>query len=223
MDQKLKRTLLHFFFPNRCPVCGDVIGAMDSFCKNCEEKLNVYTGSFSIRGASGTAAAFIYDKNISPAVILLKNGICGNAAYALGRAVAGTVQNSSFEGLPDVIVAVPMHRTDRRRRGYNQAFLIAKEASEVLGIPVAKSWIVKHKHTAQQKHLSRLMRRKNLSGAFCAAHPELIRGKKILLVDDVSTTGSTLENITALLLENGAEAVYCAVACKTLPHKLREN
>ncbi len=89
MNSNIKRKILHIFFPNRCPVCGEFIDALSSFCDVCSSKIQPYTGRFSIKGASGCTAAFVYNKDISPAVFLLKNGICGNAAYALLEVASG--------------------------------------------------------------------------------------------------------------------------------------
>ena len=215
MDKTLKRRILHFFFPNRCPVCGDFIGAMDSFCKECSTKIKPFTGKFTINGASGTSAAFEYDRNISPAVILLKNSVCGNAAYALGKALAAKLKENGTAEKCDLIIPVPLHRSDKSRRGYNQAQLIANEISEELGIPAKDGLVIKNRRTHQQKRLNRHLRLINLKGAFTVPQASLIKGKSIILVDDVSTTGTTLEKITSLLLENGAKEVYCAACCKT--------
>jgi len=222
MDKTLKRRILHFFFPNRCPVCGLFIGAMDKFCGECSDKIQPYTDSFTIKGASSTAAAFVYDRNISPAVMLLKNGVCGNAAYALGSRLADKLRDFGIAEKADIIVPVPLHNSDKRKRGYNQSVLIAKEISEALGIPVGDGLIIKTRRTHQQKRLNRHLRLINLKGAFSVPDPSRVKDKSIILVDDVCTTGTTLEKTTALLLECGAKAVYCAACCKT-PSREKEG
>ncbi len=215
MDKTLKRRILHFFFPNRCPVCDAVIGAMDTFCDECSGKLQPFTGSFTIKDAAGTAAAFVYDRNISPAVMLLKNGVCGNAAYALGKTLAVKLRESGIAEKADIIVPVPLHKSDKRIRGYNQAFLIARELSDELGLPVGEGIVIKSRRTHQQKRLNRHLRLINLKDAFAVPEASLVWDKSIILVDDVCTTGTTLGKVTSLLLENGAKAVYCAACCKT--------
>lgn len=217
MKYELKRKILHFFFPTRCPVCGEVIDAMGLFCHECEEKLTQYTGSFNVRGAAGFTAAYVYDKTSSPAVILMKKGVCGNADYALGQALAGKLRDSGIAEKCEVIIPVPLHRSSQRERGYNQAELIANELSRELDIPVASECIIKAKKTAAQKKLNRIQRQSNLKGAFSVADSLPFSGKTVLLVDDVCTTGSTLSEITALLNNSGADAVYCAACCKTPP------
>ena len=215
MKFELKRKILHFFFPTRCPVCGSIIGAMERFCAECEENLVRYTGNFSVKGSDGFTAAYVYDKTSSPAIILMKRGICGNAAYAFGYALAEKLRDSGIAEKCDVIVPVPLHRSAKRERGYNQAELIAAKLSRELNIPAASDCIAKVRKTAAQKKLNRIQRQSNLRGAFSAADCTVFKGKSVLLVDDVCTTGSTLAELTSLLRDSGAKSVYCAVCCKT--------
>ena len=214
MKNNLIKCILHLLYPTRCPVCGTFIGISDKFCPECSEKLAPFTGAFAIDGAAGFYASFVYDENISPAVILLKKGICGNADYALGQALGEKLTEC---GLPhiDGIIPVPMYSADRRRRGYNQAELIARHVSEVISVPVIKNAVVKKKATEQQKMLSGQERRENLKGAFFVEAPELIKGKSLLILDDVCTTGSTLSELTKLLISSGAKEIFCAACCKT--------
>ncbi len=115
----------------------------------------------------------------------------------------------------DVIVPVPMYRSDKRRRGYNQSALIARVMSNELDIPLAEKAVEKQRLTARQKELTRDERAVNLKNAFEVTLPQNIRGKKVLLIDDVCTTGATMSEITEILLKSGAAAVHCASCCKT--------
>lgn len=215
MLNKTKRFILNLIYPNRCPVCNAIIGFCDSFCEKCTSKISRYTDVFGIVGSEGFSAAFVYDENISPAVILLKNGVCGNAAYALGTSLAKTLMKEGVADNINVIIPVPLYKSDRRKRGYNQSELIAKEISRELCVPVVRNAIYKTKKTASQKTLTKSEREVNLRGAFTAAVTSRIKGNRILLIDDVCTTGSTLTEITSLLKKCGAAAVYCASCCKT--------
>ena len=217
MRYTLKRKLLHLFFPNRCPVCGDIIGAMERFCGGCKDRIKPYDGDFSIEGADSFTAAFEYDSSVKPAVFLLKDGICGNAAYALGGALADRIAADGKAGAFDVIVPAPMHRRDIRRRGFNQSALIAREIGRILDIPVDEAAVVKTRHTRAQKGLSKIGRSLNLHGAFSASGST--KGKRVLLIDDICTTGSTLREITAALRKTGAASVSCACCCKTSSHR----
>ena len=217
----LKRRLLHLFFPTRCSVCGALIGAMERFCAECTAKLSVYSGSFNIEGAESFTAAFDYDENVKPAIILLKNGTDGNAAYALGEALAERLKAEGIDKKTDVVIPAPMHKRDIRRRGFNQSVLIAREAGRVLGLPVDTKSVVKSRHTHSQKELSRVSRALNLKSAFTASAD--IKGKNVLLIDDICTTGSTLREITSALKKAGAAKVYCACCCKTRSRKYESD
>lgn len=212
---KIFNYILHILFPTRCPVCGGFIGFEESFCDKCRDKLMPFCGDFIVEGADGFCAAYEYDGNIAPAVILLKNGVCGNAAYALGEALADVISKSEELLNADYLVPVPLSKDKLRERGYNQASLIAEETGKRLGLTVQKGLIKKNRTTKEQKSLSAHERKINLSGAFSAVNPDLIKGKNILIIDDVCTTGSTLSELSGLLKRNGAAKVYCAACCKT--------
>lgn len=214
MRYALKRKLLHLFFPTRCPVCGGIIGAMERFCPECESKLSPYSGHFRISGADSFTAAFDYDDSIKPAVILLKRGVCGNSDYALGGALADSLKAEGIADKADIIVPVPMHRRDAAKRGFNQSKLIAVEVGRILGLPVDAKAVVKSRHTRAQKELSHFERVHNLRGAFIAS--DSVKGRRVLLIDDVCTTGSTLGEAAAALKKAGALSVHCACCCKTL-------
>ena len=217
MRYPLKRKLLHLFFPSRCPLCGELIGAFDRFCAGCADKPVRYEGNFSIEGTDSFTAAFEYDDNIKPAVFLLKDGICGNAAYALGGALADRLRGNGTDSDIDIIVPAPMYRRDVRKRGFNQSALIAKEVGRILGIPSDRSAAVKTRPTHTQKGLSGRERKVNLSNAFSAS--DRLKGKRVLLVDDICTTGSTLREVAAAIKKAGAASVHCACCCKTISHK----
>lgn len=215
MNKDLKRKILQLFYPSRCPLCNEIIHYSDRFCSDCRGKLIKYEGDFRVRNAASFTAAFIYDENVLPAISLLKNGVCDNADFALGGELADVLKNSDIPAKIDIIIPVPIHIAKKTERTYNQAELLAKIIGETLELPVCTNAIIKNRATADQKKLGRISRMVNLKSAFTALHPELIRGKRILLVDDICTTGSTLAEIAALLLENGAETVHCAACCKT--------
>ena len=191
---------------------------MDRFCGGCAAKLNSYKGGFSVEGAVSFTAAFDYDDSIKPAILLLKDGTDGNAAYALGGALADRLRAEGASEGADMIVPVPMYRRDTFRRGFNQSALIAREVGRELGIAVEERAVRKIKCTKAQKELNKLERALNLRGAF-AADADKVMGKHILLIDDICTTGSTLRELTAVLLKSGAASVSCACCCKTVSRK----
>lgn len=215
--------LLHLLYPTKCPCCGTIINYNDDFCTKCMEQITAYHENFLPNESAGYIAAFNYDEKISPAVILLKDGICGNSAYALGTALAEKLKHTDFISNVELIIPVPMYKTDILRRGYNQAELIAREISDELRIPVCKKAVIKNIKTKAQKTLSQQERLTNLRGAFSVVNKNMIAGKSVLLIDDVCTTGSTLSEISKLLKKNGAKKVFCATCCKTTSSIINSN
>lgn len=215
MDNYLKRKILQLFYPSRCPICDAIIFHSDRFCSGCRDKLTEYKGNFQVKAASSFTAAFIYDENVLPAISLLKNGICGNADYALGEELADLLNSNGVSEKIDIIIPVPVHFSTKAKRTYNQSELIAKIVSDALELPICTDVIIKNRITDDQKKLNRISRTINLKNAFTVVLPELIKEKEVLLIDDICTTGSTLAELTSLMLENGAKSVHCAVCCKT--------
>lgn len=222
MDYMTKKRIIALFFPTRCPVCSKVLFPHEDFCTECRNTLTEYNGDFNISGAVKFVAPFEYNEKISPAIILMKKGIKGNAAYALGTALADCLENHGIPQKIDVIVPVPMYFADKRRRGFNQAELIAKEVGRILKINVYTDCVEKIRLTEAQKNLTKRQRHINLRNAFEVKYHEKIHQKRILIIDDVCTTGSTLAELTRLLLKNGAAEIYCASCCKT-PNIMKED
>ncbi len=106
----------------------------------------------------------------------------------------------------DIIVPVPLHKERRRHRGFNQAALLAHELSGPVGLPVDETTLVRHRATASQVGLDVEARRKNVRDAFrCSTHR--LADRRVLLIDDICTTGSTLEACAVALREGGATRV----------------
>ena len=126
----------------------------------------------------------------------------------LGMMLASYMQTEDELRSADIITPVPLHWYKKFRRGYNQSELLAKEVSSFYLKPLVTDGIYRKKHTRPQVALKRPERIRNLSGAFALKKPEQFSGKKILLIDDVSTTGETINQCAKLLKEAGALRVY---------------
>lgn len=109
----------------------------------------------------------------------------------------------------DLITAVPLHPTRQRDRGFNQANVIARHLSDITGLPHSESVLRRDKPTPSQTRLKKSERRDNIRGAFSCAGPEETESRRIILIDDVYTTGSTLNECARIMMENGAESVHC--------------
>lgn len=211
--RRILRHLTALIYPVRCPICNKIIGAEESFCNECENGLVKYSGKFRIPKVRKFTSAFEYNKKIAPAVFIMKDGIGGNAPYALGKAVAECIKSENMNA--DFIVPVPLFKEDLRKRGFNQAELIAEETGFLLDMNVMNNLVIKNRKTLAQKNLTKIQRQNNLKNAFSVTDKAAVKNKNILIIDDICTTGSTLSEITNLLLDSGASEIYCACVCKT--------
>lgn len=123
----------------------------------------------------------------------------------LGILLAERLQTSTAYQDADLIIPVPLHQKRLRSRGYNQSECIANGMASVMGIPLALKLLVRHKATSTQTRKNRYKRFENMLAVFSINHPEQLKGKHIILVDDVITTGATLEACGQLLLDSGVD------------------
>ena len=112
----------------------------------------------------------------------------------------------TFWGI-DLIIPVPLHKKKLRQRGFNQAEIVAKEIGKLTGIPVDTTFITRKKYTTPQKQFGQSERKKNLAGAFATSR-RVVHAKNILIIDDIYTTGSTIDSVANVLMKNGAEKTY---------------
>ena len=178
--------------------------------------ITLYSGNDTVAGADGFAAYCVYDEHIKGAILAFKKERCGNSYYAFACGIAAAVGKSPFAGNIDIIVPIPSSKKSMKERGYNQTELIAKELRFLLGIPYSNI-LVKTKDTKVQKRLGMRERVENVIGAF-AVDPKAsdIAGTRLLVIDDVCTTGSTLSEAARVLKEAGAGKVYTASFSKTV-------
>ena len=113
---------------------------------------------------------------------------------------------------PDALIPVPLHKSRMRKRGFNQAALVAERMGERLGIPVEEKLLIRVKKTNPQKELNDSARRENLKNAFQLCGND-VKLKRVVLIDDIYTTGSTLDAAAAALLAAGVEKVYFLSIC----------
>jgi len=109
--------------------------------------------------------------------------------------------------MADLIVPVPLHRFKLRQRGYNQSELLAQHFAHCIGLPFCGNCLVRVRNTPSQTTLGRAGRLQNMTGAFACVRPEVVKGKTVLLIDDVATTGATLEGCAQALKQGGAKQV----------------
>jgi ComF family protein len=128
----------------------------------------------------------------------------------LGERLGREIQKRGISS--DFVIPVPLNKQKLRERGYNQSDFIAKGMSSVLGIPVRTDLVRRTRYTVTQTHLNALERKENVANAFELPHPEQIRLRSFFIVDDVITTGSTIQEIGKILKAAGAEKIIAASA-----------
>jgi ComF family protein len=184
-----------------CPSCGRFFeGTGEShLCGSCLDA----APPFALHRSAGR-----YGGRLKEAILLLKY----RGFRPLGRELAAFAHRAleREEGLwwnVECLVPVPLHRRRYRERGFNQAGLLAREVGRLTGLPVERRVLKKVQATAAQTSLERGERRENVRGAFSVVRPERIRGKTVLLVDDVYTTGATVRECAGALRNAGAGEV----------------
>lgn len=171
-------------------------------CALCRHGLTGFDAAYSFGSYEGTLRELIH---------LFKYG----RVYTLAKPLAGLMRASWPEGQHfDAIVPMPMHWLRRWRRGFNQAGLLAREMSRRTAIPVLQP-VRRRKATPPQAGLSNAQRRSNMAGAFRVDRPGLVKDKKLLLIDDVFTTGATASACGAALKRAGAGYVAVLTLART--------
>ncbi|WP_373214345.1 double zinc ribbon domain-containing protein [Ruminococcus sp. 5_1_39BFAA] len=186
----------------RCFKCGKPVKEEEEYCVDCR----IHPGAF--RQGKGI---FLYDSRMKDS--LMKYKYYGRREY--GRFFARAMYIYGKKDLerwkPDLLIPVPLYWRKQRMRGFNQAAYLAEQLSGYTGIPADCSLVKKVRQTKSQKKLDAAGRRKNLQAAFRVR--ERVDGRRILVVDDVYTTGSTMDAMASCLLENGAEEIFFLTLC----------
>jgi len=137
-----------------------------------------------------------------------------NLAADMGIMLAGCA-SAHFAGAGiDAVEAVPLHPRRQRHRTYNQSSLLAAAAAGRLGVPLLAGGLVRTRDTASQTFMNMAKRKSNVRGAFAVSDPSWVEGRRILLVDDVMTTGATVGECARVLAEAGAAGVYVATVAR---------
>ena len=216
------------FFPPICPDCGRSIARGEIFCPACKNKLErPLPGEVCARcgktpctcpelrpAFDRTFPAAYYTGSMTRAVHNLKFNHHPGHAKTLAPLLALTLQEADVGRKDfDLLAAAPMSKKRYKQRGYNQAALLALETAKLTGIPFDPKALTKIRETKAQHDLSAEQRRTNLNGSFRA--DEAVRGKRVLLCDDVLTTGSTANEAAQALLAAGAASVDVLVLSVT--------
>ncbi len=229
----IRNKILQWIYPAKCPLCGVLLEKGSLVCAECARRTKPIREPLCKkcgRSIENTYAEFCRDcmeyghlfscgRSVYPyrggirrAVWRFKYKNCRCYAAYFSAAMWTYAGNWLVKWQPDLIIPVPIHRSKRKARGYNQAFLLAAPLGERLGVPVLEHGLLRVRATQPQKGLDRKNRQINMKRAFKIGRDD-VKLRKILLVDDIYTTGSTIDAAAAVLLEEGAVEVRFLTLC----------
>lgn len=208
-------SVLDFLFPPKCMFCRKVLRiGQKGCCDVCREKLVVDTPPRTGVHFTTCYAPMRYESSVRDALRRFKFEDRPGYATELGGILAGCIR-THYAGQYDVITWTPVSEKRLRQRGYDQAMLLAMAAALALD-DVAVETLKKCRDTPAQSSLENAdQRRSNVVGVYEIVDPELIAGKRVLLIDDIITTGSTLEEASNTLMKAGAASVMAAAVAQT--------
>ena len=244
----MREALAALVFPATCRICGGILdtGSVIPFCHACIEALTQTLPEplcaqcgrpiVSAAAAEGTsqpqchlcrngryafdfARSFgAYTTRMARAILLLKYGNVAPLGVWFARRLAGLMERQPADFAADAVVPVPLDRGRLRERGYNQAELIAKPLARMLGIPFRSYLLVRTRPRPNQLRLTRRERWETVRGAYATHKTAQVDKLRLLLVDDVFTTGATLDACSRALKGAGAAQVACLTVARALPH-----
>jgi len=181
-----------------CPKCGKKREVINELCYDCQVKKHYFNYG---RGM------FVYNTTVKKSLFGLKFFKHTWIGYVFGKLLAEFYIEENFNKV-DMVIPVPLHYYRYLERGYNQAEILTKEFSNVTKIPMELKVLKRFRKTAPQKNLTDRQRCVNTLEAFRVYNEKRIVGKRILLIDDIYTTGSTIDGCAKALIEKGAKEIY---------------
>ncbi len=230
---KLKDSLLWLVLTKRCRYCNTLISKNEDLCDDCKENLPrvmgekcKFCGAGKDRCAckkhhmnfDGITSPFYYENGVKQGLQLLKFNNKSHLVQAFSKDMAECVKKDFCNINFDFVCYVPFSPLQVTERSYNQSQLLAEELSKRLEIPV-KNALVKLFDVKTQHDMSIMQRKGNVHGIYDVKDGFNVKGKTVLLVDDIMTTGETLSNCAVILKIRGAEKVYCVTAALTSKKK----
>ncbi len=230
---KIKDFILWLVLTKKCKYCNTLITKNKDLCDDCKENLPRISGEkCKFCGAGkhrcsckkhhmnfdGITSPFYYEKGVKQGLQLLKFNNKSHLANIFAEDMAKCVKEDFSDINFDFICYVPFSPLQITERNYNQSELLAEELSKRLEIPV-KNVLVKLFDVNTQHDIAIVQRKGNVHGVYDIKDGFDVKGKNILLVDDIMTTGETLNNCALILKIRGAEKVYCTTAALTVKEK----
>ena len=202
-----------------CAICGERL--FSSYAQSEPETEPRCGLCRRIEPAFARATAYgSYEGGLRELIHLLKYGGIQPAAKVLGRMLAEAIEELAplFPAGSIAVIPVPLHRAKLHEREFNQAEQIARNAVKIIAarLHLCAGALVRKRETPSQTGLTRHQRRENVRGAFAVAQPEAVKGREVLVVDDVYTTGATVSECARVLRRAGATKVWVATVARTL-------
>lgn len=222
-------SILNLFYPRRCPLCDEILAkGEECICANCIAQTQIVRQPYCMKCGKPLKdkdaeyckdcllhphmfecgrSLWIYEGNVRRSIYRFKYS--GRKEYARAYAYLAERELGDFirEIKPDALVPVPLHRKRYRKRGYNQAELFAKALGRRMGISVASKLVRRTKNTLPQKNLDLGGRQNNLKKAFKLCRND-VKLYTTIIIDDIYTTGSTIDALSELLKSGGAQKIY---------------
>jgi len=233
--KKLLNLILDFLIPPVCPICFERVDVVHTLCPKCFSELKFitrpcceicgYPFEFDLDGEHlcgrclkepplyhKARSLFVYNDASKKLILPFKHGDRIELALLFVKLIRQNYADIIKEN--DVVVPVPLHIRRLIKRKYNQSALIAKPLAQKFNKRYLPTTLKRLRATSSQGHLSAAERKKNVANAFGVVHPEEIKGKNVLLIDDVMTTGATVNECTKALLKAGAKQVDIITICR---------
>ncbi len=202
-------------FTVKCPYCSDVINRNDYACENCRKSFPKISIVGYAVGGYKCISPFPYNGKYRNAVRNFKFNGCGVYAKQLAFMIVCSINKEYPEEIFDIVTCVPMHKSSLAQRGYNQAELLAKSCAQLMNLPYVDA-LVKHKKNKTQHSIKAGERAKNVKGVYKIAGKHIVENKRILLIDDIITTGNTLGECAKILSNAGSGKICCATVCAVM-------
>lgn len=227
----LTKMLLDIVYPKRCPICMELIpiNQEERICETCIEELPYIQQPRCHKCSKPVSAedeiycfdciksdhyytkgwaVWLYERAVKDAMHRFKYNNNKNYGRILSKEVVTLYSREIYEANIDLIIPIPLYRKKEKKRGYNQAGVIATYIGKYTSIPCNHNCIIKKINTKAQKNLTDKERIANVKNIFKVTDENLIKGKNILLCDDIYTTGSTIDSCAKELLSCGAKEIY---------------
>ena len=218
----IREHILSLFFPHRCILCQKALPAgQTDICHSCRSETEDFPKTnYKISFVAGWTSMWYYNDKVRHSMLLYKFYSRRSYGDIYGRLLAMKLLRDPLCQY-DILTWVPVSARRKWRRGYDQVELIALSCGQELMTP-AVATLRKIRHTKPQSRLSDFARRKaNVLGAFAVIDPAAVAGKRILLIDDIITTGATVSECSRVLLTAGAKEVHCAAVAALNKEKRR--